>query len=74
MEKFSDDISRDGLATAIEMSPDHLGRMFKKYTGEKITDELNKIRIEEAKKRLLETDDKIIAVVFDVGFGGLDPF
>lgn len=74
LENFSDNISRDSLASAIEMSPDHLGRMFKEHTGEKISDYLNKIRVEEAKKRLLETEEKIITIAFDVGFGSLRSF
>ncbi len=56
------------------MSPDHLGRMFKQHTGEKISDYLNKIRVEKASSLLLETDDKIIAVAYDAGFESLRTF
>ncbi|MGD9210881.1 MAG: ATP-binding protein [Desulfobacteraceae bacterium] len=73
-ENYADDISRKELALAVDMSPDHLGRMFKKYTGEKISSYLNRIRIEIASKKLLESNDKIIDIAFEVGFGSLRTF
>jgi len=56
------------------MSPDHLGRMFKQYTGSKISEHLNSKRIEAACKELRETDRKIIDVAFGVGFDTLRTF
>ena len=56
------------------MSPDHLGRSFKLHTGEKISDYLNNIRIEEAKMELMKTDKKIIDIAFEVGFESLRTF
>ncbi len=73
-ENYADDISREGLAAAVEMSPDHLGRMFKECVGEKISDYLNKIRIEKALKKLRESDESITNIAFDVGFGNLRTF
>lgn len=73
-DNFQDDISRDELATAVDMSPDHLGRSFKEITGLKISDYLNCVRADEAKKRLEKTDDKIIDIAFAVGFGSLRTF
>ena len=73
-ENYSYDISREGLASAMDMSPDHLGRMFKQFTGEKISEYINKIRVEEASKRLRDTDEKIIDIAFNVGFESLRTF
>jgi len=73
-ENYRDEISRDGLAEAVDMSPDHLGRMFKQYTGSKISEHLNSKRIEAACKELRETDRKIIDVAFGVGFDTLRTF
>lgn len=71
---YFEDISRESLASAVDMSPDHLGRTFKQYVGEKLSDYLNKIRIKEAAKRLRESDEKVIGVAFDVGFESLRSF
>lgn len=73
-ENYSDDISRIGLADAVKMSPDHLGRTFKESTGEKISEYLNRIRITEASTRLRETNDKIIDIAFEIGFSNLRTF
>jgi len=73
-ENFIEEISRDGLAEAVEMSPDHLGRMFKQYTGHKISDHLNRKRIAAACKELEETNRKIIDIAFGVGFDSLRTF
>ena len=71
---LEESISRESLADAVEMSPDHLGRTFKKYVGEKIGDYLNRIRITEAARRLSETDENITVIGLDVGFGNLRTF
>ena len=67
-------ISRESLAEAVEMSPDHLGRSFKKFVGERIGDYLNQIRITEAARRLRETDENITVIGLDGGFGNLRTF
>ncbi len=73
-KNYRDEISRDGLAEAVDMSPDHLGRMFKQYTGSKISEHLNSKRIEAACKELKETNRKIIDIAFGVGFDTLRTF
>ena len=73
-ENFREDISREGLASAVDMSPDHLGRIFKKDTGEKITDYINKLRINEAAKQLRYKENKIIDIAYEVGFESLRTF
>ena len=73
-ENFAEEISRDSLAEAVDMSSDHLGRTFKQYTGNKISDFLNRKRIEVACKELKETDQKIIDIAFGVGFESLRTF
>ena len=71
---FDSNITRESLADSVGMSPDHLGRMYKKCTGERISDYLNRLRIEAASKKLLGTADKIIDIAFEVGFGSLRSF
>jgi signal transduction histidine kinase/DNA-binding response OmpR family regulator len=71
---FREDLYREQLAEAVEMSPDHLGRSFKEIVGQKISEYLNKIRVDEASKKLRESDEKVIDIAFGVGFGSLRSF
>ncbi len=73
-ENYDEDISRDHLAQEAGMSPDHLGKMFKQYTGDKISDYVNNLRVQEAARQLRETRLKIIDIAFNVGFGSLRSF
>jgi two-component system, response regulator YesN len=71
---YSEGHTRNELAEAVDMSPDHLGRMFKQHTGEKISDFLNTLRVEKASELLKTSDDKIITIAYDVGFESLRTF
>ena len=73
-KSFSEPLYRDDLASSVDLSPDHLGRMFKRLTGEKISDYINRLRIEEACRRLRQNNHKIIDIAFDVGFENLRTF
>ena len=71
---FLQDLSRNDLAESIGLHPDNLGTLFKKITGVKLRDYIYKLRIEEAAKRLVESDDKIIDIAFETGFESLRTF
>jgi AraC-like DNA-binding protein len=71
---YLSDISREGLARAMDLSPDHMSRKFKAYTGYRISDYINKLRIEDAARQLISTDLKIIEIAFSVGFESLVTF
>ncbi|MBN2040490.1 MAG: helix-turn-helix domain-containing protein [Spirochaetes bacterium] len=73
-ENYRYDISREGLSSVVDMSPDHLSRMFRQYTGVRMSDYVNRIRVEEAVKKLKETDDRVIDIAFETGFGSLRTF
>jgi YesN/AraC family two-component response regulator len=73
-ENYDSDITRDGLAKAVNMNPDHLGKVFNQHLGMKIGDYVNKLRIEEAARRLRETKDEVIVIAYDVGFESLRTF
>ena len=67
-------ITRDSLSYAVGYSPDHLGRVFKQHTGERISDYLNKIRIQAACRQLEQTNRPIIDIAFATGFESLRTF
>ncbi len=71
---FTDDLSREDLAEIVDISPDHLSRTFFQHTGEKINDMVNRLRVEYAAERILDTDQKIIDIAFDAGFNNLTTF
>lgn len=69
------DISREGLAASLDISPNHLGKFFKIYTGKKINEFISELRIQDAAKRLRENkDENVINIAFSVGFESLSTF
>ncbi|MCX7678254.1 MAG: AraC family transcriptional regulator [Spirochaetes bacterium] len=73
-ENYRFDISREGLASLVSMSPARFGKAFKIYTGKKLGDYINELRIEEAKNSLLTTNKTISEIAFEVGFEQLRSF
>jgi len=73
-ENYREDISREGLAAHLDLSPDHMSRLFKKYTGKKFGRVINEMRISDALERLESTDEPVIDIAFSVGFESLRTF
>ena len=66
-----------GLSRLYELancSPEHAGRTFKRYLQQPPTHFLNEIRLDEAARRLIHTDDSIIEIASDVGYNNLSHF
>jgi AraC-like DNA-binding protein len=62
------------LALSLGIQPDSLGIQFKKYTGHRLEDYINELRVNEAARRLREEETHIIDVAFDVGFNRVKTF
>ncbi len=73
-DNYTSTISREGLASMLNLNPDNMGRYFKIYTGEKINDFINRLRIEDAAQRLQATDENIVDIAFAVGFENISTF
>ncbi len=73
-KNYTSDVSREGLAASLNINPDHLGKAFKSITGEKIGDYINRLRVEDAAKKLAESKEKIIDIAYAVGFESLSTF
>ncbi|MCP4176774.1 MAG: helix-turn-helix transcriptional regulator [bacterium] len=71
---YFSDITREGLAKAVEMSPNYMSNLFKEYTGQKINDYINELRVKSAASKLQEEQAKIINIAFSVGFDSLTTF
>ncbi|MBN2161203.1 MAG: helix-turn-helix transcriptional regulator [Spirochaetes bacterium] len=73
-ENYRSDISREGLSEAVGMNPDYMSKLFKTYTGMKINEYINKLRIEAAAGHLASENAKIIDIAFSVGFDNIVSF
>ncbi|MBN2078451.1 MAG: helix-turn-helix transcriptional regulator [Spirochaetes bacterium] len=71
---YTRELSREGMACAIGMSTDYMSRLFKKYTGKKLNEFINVLRIREAESLLRTRDVKIIDIALSVGFESLPTF
>jgi len=73
-EHYTEDLTRELLASSIEMNPDIFSRMFNLYTGRTLPDFINSLRIEQAKKYLLETDITVSRISINTGYENLRTF
>lgn len=73
-DNYRSDISREGLAAAVGMNPNYFSSQFREYTGKKINDYINELRIRDAIERLKDREVKIIDVALTSGFDSLSTF
>lgn len=66
-ENFSQPLTLKEIAGQVAMNETYLSNLFKKETGVGVVDYLNRIRIREAKKLLLSTNDKNYEIGEKVG-------
>lgn len=75
MEKnYEKDLKLESLSKVFSYNSAYLGKLFKKYEGESFNNTLDKIRISNAKRLLLETDLKVYQVSEQVGYSNIDYF
>lgn len=67
-QNYNTPINLDNLVADIFLSKDYFRQLFKTTTGTSVTDFIQKIRIEEAERLLLETDRPIFDIAGDCGF------
>jgi AraC-like DNA-binding protein len=75
-ENFYSDISREVLASAVDLNPNYMSKLFSKHTGKKINEYINSLRIADAARQLCGSDNgkKVIDVALGVGFDSLSTF
>ena len=73
-ENYTSDISREGLAAAVDLNPNYMSRIFTSYTGKKINEYINELRIKNAVKKIGEGDMLIIDIALACGFESLSTF
>ncbi len=67
-ERYSENITLDGLAASLGYNPAYLGRVFRDETGMTFRAWLADFRMKEAAKLLTETDRSAQAIAVSVGF------
>jgi AraC-like DNA-binding protein len=70
-KNYSQDITLSGVASLICMSDSHFSRFFKKATGNRFIEFVNRVRISRACSLLIETDQQIATICFQVGFNNV---
>jgi len=71
---YVNDLKLEDIAKLFSYNSAYLGKVFKKTTGSSFNDVLNNIRIENAKRLLLETDLKVYQISEQVGYSNTDYF
>lgn len=67
-DNYKDNISRKDIAYYVSLNPAYLSRFFKKETGQTLTEYITKLRLNEAKRLLTETDLTITLIAEKIGY------
>ncbi len=59
---------------SIGLTSHRINEIFKEQYGVSVSEYLNNLRLEEAKKRLVYTNDKVIDIAYSVDFGSISGF
>lgn len=73
-ENYQSPISLDQLATRSQVSKGYICRAFKKQIGLSMVEYLTECRVQATMQLLQNTDDKILSITLDSGFGNLSHF
>ena len=73
-ENYDSELSLKNIADEIGMAPTYFSRFFKKTTGATFSCYLNKIRLYNAYKELINTDSSITEIALNNGFANVKSF
>ncbi len=73
-EFHAEELSLGRVAKAVNMSPFHFCKVFKKATGINFTDYVSRVRIEKSKNLLINPHLRVSEIAFAVGFQSLTHF
>lgn len=71
---LAEQMTLEAVAKAVNVSPFHFCKIFKRATGLTFTDFVNRARVEKAKRMLMKPAARITEVAYDVGFQSLSHF
>ncbi len=73
-DNYMYELSLETLADVASMSKSGLSRFFKMHTGRCLTDYITEVRIGNAARQLLDTDEPVCNISFNVGYLNLSNF
>ncbi|RED63057.1 response regulator transcription factor [Cohnella lupini] len=68
LENLQTELTRDGIANSVYRNPAYLSRLFRKETGISLSDYITQLRIDHAKRYLIDTNDKVSNIAEGVGY------
>lgn len=74
MSNLTEEISASDMAAQMSMSESQFSRYFKKATGNTFTDFVNRLRINRACQLLMEGDQLVANICYEVGFNNVANF
>lgn len=74
MQNYTESITLDSMATALHASKYYISRLFSEKIKIGFNDYLNMLRINDAKERLLKTDDSVTQIGIAVGYNTIRSF
>lgn len=73
-EHVAEELSREDIAAHVYLNAAYLSRLFKKETGQSLTDYITELRISKVKPLLASTNEKISDIAVSVGFCNFSHF
>jgi AraC-like DNA-binding protein len=73
-ENYRSNLSREGLAAAVELSPNYMSRLFLTYTQKTINEYINHLRVGDAMESLGSSDKTVLYIALDIGYESLTTF
>lgn len=73
-QNYREDITLHSVANEFGYSPQHLSRMFPKYTSSTFSAYLNSIRLNRAFKQVMDTDLSMLSIAENNGFSNVKAF
>lgn len=73
-ENYREPITVDDIAAHTQLHPNYAMNLFRNRSGQTIIECLTQHRIAHAQRLLLTTDDKVLEIALDSGFGSLSRF
>lgn len=73
-DHHSEQLNVSDIANEFRMSESHFSRIFRRDTGNSFVDFLSRVRVNKACLLLMQTDEKISSICYDVGFSNLANF
>lgn len=74
VSQFDEELSVSRVADLVGLSETSFTRHFKNITGHRFTEFVNRVRVGEACRMLVETEDQVSNICFNVGFQNLANF